>query len=58
VDKEAKEKLGKTLYDPDDPWILELLNALQYIFKLNKDYIVLNNKILRRFSGRIMEDRR
>ena len=43
--KEAKEKLGKkTLYDPDDPWILELLNALKakYIFKLNKDYIVFN----------------
>jgi preprotein translocase subunit SecA len=61
--KEAKEKLGKkTLYDPDDPWILELLNALkaQYIFKLNKDYIVLNNKILivDEFTGRIMEDRR
>lgn len=61
--KEAKERLGKkTLYDPDDPWILELLNALkaQYIFKLNKDYIVLNNKILivDEFTGRIMEDRR
>jgi preprotein translocase subunit SecA len=61
--KEAKEKLGKkTLYDPDDPWILEVLNALkaQYIFKLNKDYIVLNNKILivDEFTGRIMEDRR
>jgi preprotein translocase subunit SecA len=61
--KEAKERLGKkTLYDPDDPWILELLNALKakYIFKLNKDYIVLNNKIVivDEFTGRIMEDRR
>ena len=61
--KETKEKLGKkTLYDPDDPWILEVLNALKakYIFKLNKDYIVLNNKILivDEFTGRIMEDRR
>jgi preprotein translocase subunit SecA len=61
--KEAKEKLGKkTLYDPEDPWILELLNALkaQYIFKLNKDYIVLKNKVLivDEFTGRIMEDRR
>jgi preprotein translocase subunit SecA len=61
--KEAKEKLGKkTLYDPDDPWILELLNALkaQHIFKLNKDYIVLNDKVLivDEFTGRIMEDRR
>jgi preprotein translocase subunit SecA len=61
--KEAKENLGKkTLYDPDDPWILEILNALKakYIFKLNKDYIVLNNKVLivDEFTGRIMEDRR
>nr|YP_009545449.1 preprotein translocase subunit SecA [Mallomonas splendens]YP_009545458.1 preprotein translocase subunit SecA [Mallomonas splendens]AYO28603.1 preprotein translocase subunit SecA [Mallomonas splendens]AYO28612.1 preprotein translocase subunit SecA [Mallomonas splendens] len=61
--KKAKEKLGKnTLYDSNDPWILEILNALkaQYIFKLNKDYIVLNNKILivDEFTGRIMEDRR
>ena len=61
--KEAKEKLGKkTLYDSDDPWILEILNALKakYIFKLNKDYIVLNNKVLivDEFTGRIMEDRR
>jgi preprotein translocase subunit SecA len=61
--KKAKEKLGKkSLYDSDDPWILEILNALkaQYIFKLNKDYIVLNNKVLivDEFTGRIMEDRR
>ena len=61
--KEAKTKVGKkTLYDPDDPWILELLNALKakYIFKLNKDYIVLKNKIMivDEFTGRIMEDRR
>ena len=52
----------KNLYDPLDPWILEILNALkaQYIFKLNKDYIVLNNKIVivDEFTGRVMEDRR
>jgi preprotein translocase subunit SecA len=61
--QKTKEKLGKkSLYDSDDPWILEILNALKakYIFKLNKDYIVLNNKILivDEFTGRIMEDRR
>ena len=61
--QEAKERLGKkTLYDPDDPWILELLNALKakYTFKLNKDYIILNNKIVivDEFTGRVMEDRR
>ena len=61
--KKAKECLGKkTLYDPDDPWILDLLNALKakYVFKLNKDYIILNNKIVivDEFTGRVMEDRR
>jgi preprotein translocase subunit SecA len=61
--KSIKDKLGKkTLYDPDDPWILEILNALKakHFFKLNKDYIVLNNKIVivDEFTGRIMEDRR
>jgi preprotein translocase subunit SecA len=61
--KKVKEKLGKkSLYDVEDPWILEILNALKakYIFKLNKDYIVLNNKVLivDEFTGRIMEDRR
>jgi len=61
--KEIKERLGKrTLYDSDDPWILEILNALkaQHIFKFNKDYIILNNKIVivDEFTGRVMEDRR
>ncbi len=61
--QKTKECLGKkTLYDSDDPWILEILNALKakHVFKLNKDYIVLNNKIciVDEFSGRIMEDRR
>jgi preprotein translocase subunit SecA len=61
--QETKLRLGKTsLYDPDDPWILEILNALKakYFFKLNKDYIILNNKIVivDEFTGRIMEDRR
>jgi preprotein translocase subunit SecA len=61
--QEVKLKLGKeTLYDLEDPWILEILNALKakYIFKLNKDYIVLKNKIIivDEFTGRVMEDRR
>jgi preprotein translocase subunit SecA len=61
--QETKNRLGKTsLYDPADPWILEILNALKakYFFKLNKDYIVLKNKIVivDEFTGRIMEDRR
>lgn len=60
---EVKEKLGKkSLYDSKDPWILEILNALKarHIFKLNKDYIILNNKIVivDEFTGRVMEDRR
>lgn len=52
----------KTLFDSSEPWILEILNALKslYIFKVNKDYIVLNNKIVivDENTGRIMEDRR
>jgi preprotein translocase subunit SecA len=61
--QEVQELVGKdSLYDPDDPWILEILNALkaEYVFKLNKDYIVLNNKVMivDEFTGRIMEDRR
>lgn len=60
---QAKERLGKkSLYDSKDPWILEILNALKakHIFKLNKDYIILNNKIVivDEFTGRVMEDRR
>jgi preprotein translocase subunit SecA len=61
--QKTKNLLGKkSLYESDDPWILEILNALkaEYIFKLNKDYIILNNKIciVDEFTGRIMEDRR
>ena len=61
--KEAKRRLGKsTLYDPQDPWILVILNALKakYLFNLNKDYIILKGKIaiVDEFTGRIMEDRR
>lgn len=61
--KELKKRTGKeTLYDPEDPWILEILNALkaETLFKRNKDYIILNNKIVivDDFTGRIMEDRR
>jgi preprotein translocase subunit SecA len=61
--QEVKTKLGKeTLYDLEDPWILEILNALKakYLFKLDKDYIILNNKIVivDEFTGRVMEDRR
>ncbi|MEI8137812.1 MAG: 1,2-phenylacetyl-CoA epoxidase subunit PaaC, partial [Bacteroidota bacterium] len=44
--RETKKRLGiKSLYDPGDPWILDILNALKakYLFKLNKDYIILNS---------------
>jgi len=59
----ACQKLGKiTLYDPQDPWILEVLNALkaENVYKINKDYVILKNKIciVDEFTGRIMEDRR
>jgi len=55
--------LGKeNLFEATDPYILEILNALKanYIFKLNKDYIVLDNKvaIVDELTGRVMPDRR
>lgn len=61
--REIKKRLGKkTLYDPQDAWILEILNALKalYLFQRNRDYIVLNGKIVivDEFTGRVMEDRR
>jgi len=61
--KEAKKRVGRnSLYNPEDPWILVILNALKakYLFKRNKDYIVLKNKIVivDEFTGRIMPDRR
>lgn len=57
------QQLGKkSLYEIGDPWMLEILNALkaQYFFKRNKDYVILNQKvvIVDEFTGRIMEDRR
>ena len=52
----------KSLYEAEDPWILEILNALKakHVFKLNKDYVVLENKVMivDEFTGRIMADRR
>lgn len=61
--KKLKILIGKeNLYDPKDPWISEILNALKAntLFKRNKDYIILKNKIVivDDFTGRIMEDRR
>jgi preprotein translocase subunit SecA len=50
------------LYDLKNPWINYILNALsaQQLFLLNRDYIVLNDKvtIVDQFTGRVMEDRR
>lgn len=61
--KQINKKLGKKiLYDFNDSWILEILNALKakHLFKLNKDYIRINNEIciVDEFTGRIMSDRR
>jgi len=50
------------LYDPSNPWMLYILNALKanYSLKKNKDYMIANQKIviIDEFTGRIMEDRR
>ena len=61
--KMIKALLAKnSLYDVEDPWVLEVLNALKakYLFKRNQDYILLNNKIaiVDEFTGRVMEDRK
>ena len=65
--EEGYRKIIKVLgkIDPfaiKNPCILEILNALKalYFFKENKDYIILNNKvvIIDEFTGRVMEDRR
>ena len=61
--EKLEQKLGKkTLYEVNDSWILEIINALKakYIFKLNKDYIILAGQvvIVDEFTGRIMKDRR
>nr|WPV72511.1 subunit A of preprotein-translocase [Navicula sp.]WPV72668.1 subunit A of preprotein-translocase [Navicula sp.] len=50
------------LYDPKDPWIPYIINALKAnaLFFNNIDYIVQNNRIIivDEFTGRIMPDRR
>jgi preprotein translocase subunit SecA len=50
------------LYDPRDPWIPYVLNALKAnsLFFNNTDYIVQNDRIIivDQFTGRIMPDRR
>jgi preprotein translocase subunit SecA len=60
--KSAEKLAQKTLYEEGEPWILDILNALkaEYLFKKNKNYIVLNNQvqIIDEFTGRIMSDRR
>ena len=59
----ACESLGQsTLFGSTNSYILELLNALKanYLYKLNKDYIILNDKIVivDESTGRVMPDRR
>ena len=58
----ATQALGKSLYDLEDPWVLEILNALKaiHLFICNQDYVILDNKIVivDEFTGRMMEDRR
>lgn len=50
------------LYDPRDPWIPFVINAIKAnsLFFKNTDYIVQNNRIVivDEFTGRIMSDRR
>ena len=52
----------KNLYDPIDPWIPYVINAIQAraLFFNNVHYIIQNNRIIivDEFTGRIMPDRR
>jgi len=52
----------KDLYDPRNPWIPYIINALKakYLFINNIHYIIENNRIciVDQFTGRIMPDRR
>jgi preprotein translocase subunit SecA len=52
----------QNLYDPQDPWVPYILNALraQYLYFNNKQYLVQNNRIIivDEFTGRVMPDRR
>lgn len=47
-----------SIYNNKNPWALEIINALKahFIYKLNKDYVILNNKIsiIDIFTGRIV----
>ena len=60
---QIEEILGiKDLYNPNDPWIPFIINALKAttLFFRNVHYIVQNNQIIivDEFTGRIMPDRR
>jgi preprotein translocase subunit SecA len=60
---QVQKKLGiKNLFDNNNPWILQIINALKskYLYKKDKDYMIFNNKIVivDEFTGRVMEDRR
>lgn len=60
---QIEEILGiQDLYDPNDPWIPFIINALKAttLFFRNVHYIVQNNQIIivDEFTGRIMPDRR
>lgn len=52
----------ENLFDSSEPWALSILNALSafYTYQINKDYIILNNKIVivDKSTGRTMEGRR
>ena len=52
----------QNLYDPQDPWIPYILNAIRVrvLYTRDANYIVKNNEIfiVDEFTGRVMEDRR
>ncbi|CAM9169714.1 unnamed protein product [Chrysoparadoxa australica] len=59
---DVEKILGKTMFDPADPWAPYVINALKAkeLFTKDKDYIVEGTevKIVDAFSGRVLEGRR
>ena len=60
--EDSEKVIGKSLFDPQDPWAALITNALKAkeIFTKDKDYIVKDNQIqiVDQFSGRILTGRR
>ena len=57
--RDVEKMLGKTMFDPQDPWAPFVMNAIKAksLFESDKQYIVKENEIaiVDTFSGRVMD---